>query len=241
MVNLFLLPFLISLRSTDQFIFEDSLFPYAFENVLRYITDHFDEVDVQKVILELRSLAVDQSKTDSNVRIIRTEKLECIEDVTYNVRYWIKLDKKFTPMKTLQGLIWEEAYERGDVKGHVYPDVLPVLEKLNVPIFIYSSGSVHAQKLLFSHSINGDMTKIISGYFDTNIGLKGDSDSYLKICKAIKMNPTDVLFLTDVEAEARAARISGLQSKIIVRNGNAPLSDDAKRDFDAIELLDAIL
>ncbi|KIH67515.1 2,3-diketo-5-methylthio-1-phosphopentane phosphatase [Ancylostoma duodenale] len=147
---------------------------------------------------------------------------------------------QITPMKALQGLIWEEAYRKGDVKGHVYPDVLPALQALSVPTYIYSSGSVLAQKMLFGHSIVGDLTKILSGHFDTNVGLKEDSNSYTKICEQINVKPSDVLFLTDVEAEARAARAAGLQTMLVVRDGNAPLSDEAKREFPTIRSLEEL-
>ncbi|KHJ93222.1 putative 2,3-diketo-5-methylthio-1-phosphopentane phosphatase [Oesophagostomum dentatum] len=128
------------------------------------------------------------------ITLVRDAKEECISDVTHNVRHWITIDKKVTPMKALQGLIWEEAYRKGNVKGHVYPDVLPALKSLSVPTYIYSSGSVLAQKLIFGHSIAGDLTKILSGYFDTNIGLKGDPSSYRKICEQIGCSPSDISY-----------------------------------------------
>ncbi|PIC26456.1 hypothetical protein B9Z55_019025 [Caenorhabditis nigoni] len=189
---------------------KDELFPYAFENVGKYLEEHYDKPATQIIIEDLRRLAEQQLETDAAVVKIREPKQECIEDVTKNVRHWIKRDKKLTPMKALQGLIWEEAYQRGYVKGHVYPDVLPILkiiENRKIPIYIYSSGSVHAQKLLFANSVEGDMTKILYGYFDTNIGLKGETSSYTKISEQIGVPEKDILFLTDVEAEAAAASV----------------------------------
>ncbi|KJH48514.1 2,3-diketo-5-methylthio-1-phosphopentane phosphatase [Dictyocaulus viviparus] len=143
-------------------------------------------------------------------------------------------------MKELQGLIWEDAYKKGMIIGHIYPDVLPVLQSISVPIYIYSSGSVLAQKLLFSHSVVGDITEILSGYFDTNVGLKSDYMSYRKICEEIDVNPSEVLFLTDVETEAIAAREAGLQVMLVVRDGNAPLSSQAKQEFPIIHSLKEI-
>ncbi|RCN30132.1 2,3-diketo-5-methylthio-1-phosphopentane phosphatase [Ancylostoma caninum] len=219
---------------------KDILFPCAYEAVEDYVREHFDDAPVAKIIGDLRQVSEEESKVDSNIRSVRENKDDCIEDITHNVRHWINIDKKITPMKALQGLIWEEAYRKGEVKGHVYPDVLPALQALSLPTYIYSSGSVLAQKMLFGHSTAGDLTKVLSGYFDTNVGLKGDSNSYTKICEQINVKPSDVLFLTDVEAEARAARAAGLQTMLVVRDGNAPLSDEAKREFPTIRSLDEL-
>ncbi|CAI5451570.1 unnamed protein product [Caenorhabditis angaria] len=223
---------------------KDELFPYAFDNVDKYIEEHYDEPALQIVLEDLRQLAREQSQHDASVVRVREPKQNCIDDVAKNVRHWIKRDKKLTPMKALQGLIWEEAYKRGKVEGHLYPDVLPVLKKLhdeNLPIYIYSSGSVHAQKLLFGYSIEGDITNILSGYFDTRIGLKGSSESYTAISQKINIAPNEILFLTDVPAEAEAAKTAGLQTFLVSRPGNANLSDENRVDFKVIESLDEIL
>lgn len=166
---------------------------------------------------------------------------DCIDDVCHNVRHWIDIDKKVTAMKTLQGLMWKEAYENGQIKAHVYPEVFKTLQSLTVPIYIYSSGSVLAQKLLFGHTIDGDMTKLLTGYFDTTVGFKQESESYRKICNEIDIDPAEVLFLTDVEAEGRAAREAGLQVRLVVRDGNAPLSAEAVKEFTVIHSLEEIV
>ncbi|CAJ0602972.1 unnamed protein product [Cylicocyclus nassatus] len=220
---------------------KDVLFPCAHEGVERFLREHFDDATLTKIIDDIREVSQKESRLDTGIRIVRDNKEECVEDVSHNVRHWIDIDKKVTPMKALQGLIWEEAYKRGDVKGHVYPDVLPSLKALSVPVYIYSSGSVLAQKLLFEHSVVGDMTKVLSGYFDTNVGLKGESQSYEKICEQIGAMPSKVLFLTDVEAEARAAKSAGLQAMLVVREGNAPLSENAKQDFKIIYSLEDLM
>ncbi|KAF1751589.1 hypothetical protein GCK72_018143 [Caenorhabditis remanei] len=223
---------------------KDELFPYAFENVGKYLEEHYHKPATQIILEDLRLVAEQQAQNDLAVVRIREPKKECIEDVTKNVRHWIKRDKKLTPMKALQGLIWEEAYQKGEVKGHVYPDVLPILkivENRKIPIYIYSSGSVHAQKLLFANSVEGDMTKILYGYFDTNIGLKGESASYTKISAEIGVPEKDILFLTDVEAEAAAANKAGLQTRLVIRPGNASLTQEAKNAYGTIESLEEIL
>ncbi|KAK6746753.1 hypothetical protein RB195_000175 [Necator americanus] len=220
---------------------KDVLFPCAYEAVEDFVREHFDDAPVARIIDDIRQVSEKESKVNNEIRLVRNTKEECIEDISNNVRHWIKTDKKVTPMKTLQGLIWEEAYRKGDVKGHVYPDVLPALQSLSLPTYIYSSGSVLAQKKLFGNSISGDMTKLLFGYFDTNVGLKGDPKSYTNICKHINVDPSQVLFLTDIEAEARAAREAGLQTMLVVREGNAPLSEEAIRDFSVIHSLGEIV
>ncbi|CAB3398574.1 unnamed protein product [Caenorhabditis bovis] len=223
---------------------KDVLFPYAYNNAEKYLDEHYDEPAIQILLEDFRRLAEQEAETDSNVVRIREPRQNCIEDVTKNVQYWIKKDKKLTTLKALQGLIWEEAYSRGDVKGHLYDDVVEILRQLHtngVPIFIYSSGSVHAQKLLFANSTKGDVTPLLSGYFDTNVGKKVDKVSYARISETIGCAPGDILFLTDVEQEANAATDAGLQTKLVIRPGNAPLSDEALSKFETIHSIDQIL
>ncbi|CAJ0573216.1 unnamed protein product, partial [Mesorhabditis spiculigera] len=223
---------------------KDELFPYAYKNVENFLTQHFDEQPVQDCIREMVTVSKELSAADSEVKEVRqNSQAETVADLVHNVRHWIDVDKKVTPMKTLQGLIWEDAYKSGAVKGHLYPDVVPVLEEVQKSgrrIYIYSSGSVHAQKLLFQNSVNGDITKLLSGYFDTHVGLKGEATSYQKISEEIGTPAADILFLTDVEAEAQAARSAGCQTRLVVRPGNAQLSEEARKNYDVIKSLDEI-
>ncbi|MFH4980264.1 hypothetical protein AB6A40_006973 [Gnathostoma spinigerum] len=129
--------------------------------------------------------------------------------------------------------MWRKAYESGQIKSPVFTDVKEVLEVISksIPIYIYSSGSVEAQQLLFKYSEHGDMTKFIAGYFDTNIGHKVESESYCRIAESIKVPPQNILFLTDIEKEAEAAQSAGVPTMIVKRDGNAPLSPDAEQRF----------
>ncbi|WP_431470218.1 acireductone synthase [Sphingosinithalassobacter sp. LHW66-3] len=135
---------------------------------------------------------------------------------------WIEADAKETPLKTLQGLIWEAGYRDGTIRGHVYPDTPEALARwgrAGVPVYIYSSGSVAAQKLLFGHSEAGDLTPRIAGYFDTNIGHKREADSYAAIARALALEPATMLFVSDIQAEVDAARAAGMQALLIDREG----------------------
>ncbi|KAJ3265388.1 Enolase-phosphatase E1 [Chytriomyces hyalinus] len=139
----------------------------------------------------------------------------------------IKADRKIGALKTFQGYIWKFAYEDGSVKGHVYKDVKPILSKWNslkIPVYIYSSGSIGAQKLLFGFSEEGDMLPHFAGHFDTTIGLKLEAASYTKIADEISTIPASkILFLSDNVKEIEAANQSGFQTAILFRPGNPPL------------------
>ncbi|VDM61122.1 unnamed protein product [Angiostrongylus costaricensis] len=190
---------------------KDTLFPYAYNAVESFIREHFEDELMTEIIADIRDVSERESKS--------------------TISFWCFSDVR---SRTFVVLIINECM------FSIYPDVLSVLQSLSVPVYIYSSGSVLAQKLLFGNSVVGDVTKNLSGYFDTNVGLKGESESYEKICKEIGVNPSDVLFLTDVEAEARAARAAGVQVILVVRDGNSPLSEEAKQDFRVIHSLEEI-
>jgi len=135
---------------------------------------------------------------------------------------WIDEDRKETPLKTLQGLIWAQGYADGTLTGHVYPDTPEALRRwaaAGLKVYIYSSGSIAAQKLIFGHSVAGDLTPLLSGYFDTTTGPKRDTDSYARIAGAIGLRPSELLFLSDMRAEIDAARAAGLQALLIDRAG----------------------
>lgn len=135
----------------------------------------------------------------------------------------IKQDKKDTTLKSIQGKIWQQAYDTGKVKGHIYADVLPAWQewiKQGKQIYIYSSGSVKAQKLIFGFSEQGDLTQYLSGYFDTNVGGKKDSASYQAILQELGAEAQEVLFLSDVPAELEAAQAAGMQVVQLKRADN---------------------
>jgi enolase-phosphatase E1 len=134
-------------------------------------------------------------------------------------------DRKSTGLKSLQGRIWQEGYDRGELKSQVFRDVPAALrdwksKKLGVRIF--SSGSVLAQKLLFAHTEVGDLTEFLCGYFDTNIGPKTEPESYRRIANEYRLLASEVLFVSDMTRELDAAQRAGLQTLLCVRPGNLP-------------------
>lgn len=173
------------------------LFPYATNHLAEYVHSHSEEVAA--ILAEVPG--------DNKIATL----LE-----------WIAEDRKATPLKTLQGLIWAQGYADGTLKGHVYPDTPEALHRwytAGVSIFIYSSGSVAAQRLIFGHSIAGDLTPMLSGYFDTTTGPKRDAESYAKIAAATGFDAKQILFVSDMQPEVDAARAAGLGALLIDRNG----------------------
>ena len=143
------------------------------------------------------------------------------DDPVATLIQWIDEDRKETPLKTLQGLIWAQGYADGELKGHVYPDTPEALRRwtrAGLQVNIYSSGSIAAQKLIFGHSEAGDLTRYLSGYFDTTTGPKREAGSYAKIAAALNLDPADILFVSDVAAETDAAKSAGLRALLIDRD-----------------------
>jgi enolase-phosphatase E1 len=148
--------------------------------------------------------------------------------VVAHVHWLMDRDKKSTGLKSLQGRIWEEGYRTGELRGEVYPDVPPALERWRrqgMDIAIFSSGSVQAQRSLFTSTAAGDLTRFIRAYFDTTTGPKTAPQSYTRIAEALERSPSEVLFLSDIGAELDAARAAGMRTALCVRTpGSAPTS-----------------
>ncbi len=152
---------------------------------------------------------------------------------------WIDADKKITPLKALQGLIWEAGYTQDDYQGHVYEDAVRQLRawrQQGLKLYVFSSGSVLAQKLLFGHTAWGDLTPLFSGYFDTTIGNKREAAAYHAIAGKISLPPADILFLSDIREELDAAHAAGMRTVWLVRDGALPTDagHPLARNFDTI-------
>ncbi len=124
----------------------------------------------------------------------------------------------------MQGKIWEQGYQDGTLRAQLFADLKPAFERwtrAGKRLYIFSSGSIQAQQLLFRHSESGDLTQFLSGYFDTETGAKKEGDSYRTIAQAIGVLPTQILFISDVTAELKAAQIAGMQTLFCLRLGNS--------------------
>ena len=162
-----------------------------------------------------------------------------IESIAAYVEWLIKLDRKSTALKSLQGKIWRQGYQDGSLKSQVFADVAPAFERWRergLKISIFSSGSVLAQQLLFAHTEVGDLTLFIESYFDTKVGKKGDAESYRKIAEAMSLKPEQILFISDVVAELDAASETGMKTLLSIRPGNEPQEEryPSIRTFDSI-------
>jgi enolase-phosphatase E1 len=192
---------------------KDVLFPYARANLADYVRGNSGEESVKKIM----AVTCQEIGTELDT-----------EQVISQLIQWIDEDKKVTPLKSLQGLIWEAGYQQDDFKGHIYPDAVENLKQWKakgLDLYVYSSGSVQAQKLLFGHTDEGDLTPLFSGYFDTHIGGKKEPQSYRNIAKSIGIDADQLLFLSDIKEELDAAKVAGFQTIWLLREGT--LQDQA--------------
>lgn len=212
------------------FVYE-ALFPFARNHLAGYLERNWTKDVVQADVAALRVLAARDAEAGLTPPLIAPESAdaEAIRtSVVRNVLAQMDSDRKTTPLKSLQGKIWADGYASGELKGHVYDDVLPALQRWNdagESVYIYSSGSVAAQKLLFGASEAGDLLPLLAGHFDTTSGHKREASSYETIAQAIGQPPGDITFVTDVFEEALAAQDAGLNVVISVRPGNQSLPD----------------
>lgn len=155
------------------------------------------------------------------------EGLPAFEDGAPYAAYLMEQDRKSTGLKMLQGLIWEQGYDSGELKSVVYPDVIEALRRWKdqgIRVRVYSSGSVLAQKLLFGHTPEGDLIAYFDGFHDTTTGAKRESVAYARIAEAMGLLASQILFLSDVVEELDAARVAGMQTTLVMRPGNRPVS-----------------
>ncbi|PMP64076.1 MAG: acireductone synthase [Sulfurihydrogenibium sp.] len=188
---------------------KDVLFPYSYEKIEEFILKNKENPQILSILEEVKKI---EGKDLS------------LEEVIGTLKRWIEEDRKITPLKEIQGLIWEEGYKSGKLKGFVYPDAYQKLKEWfekGIKLYVYSSGSVKAQKLLFSNTNFGDLNYLFSGYFDTNIGNKKEKDSYVKIANHIGLEPREVLFLSDNPEEIVAAASAGMNVVRLVRPSDA--------------------
>jgi enolase-phosphatase E1 len=200
------------------------LFPYAARKLPHFVRKHAKDSEVAALLQDVRAEA---GEADADV-----------ERVVAILLRWIAEDRKATPLKTLQGLVWEQGYRSGDFTGHVYADTAPAMRRWSdrgARIFIYSSGSVKAQQLLFGHSDAGDLTPLIDGYFDTHIGNKRDRSSYRRITEQVGLPAEQILFLSDTPEELDAAADAGMRTMQLARDETVQSSrHPVARDFDEV-------
>ena len=202
------------------------LFPYARTHVRNYVANHRSQPAVLADLSGLIAENVEDTRRGLDPPQLNTSAEQVsIDAVDAYARWLMDRDRKTTALKSLQGKIWDEGYRKGELRSQVFEDVPPAFKRWHErgqTIGIYSSGSVLAQKLLFANTEAGDLTPLISDYFDTNIGAKKDPDSYRRIAARLRLDSSAVLFVSDVADELDAAAVSGLQTLLCVRPGNNP-------------------
>jgi enolase-phosphatase E1 len=203
----------------------DVLFPFAAEHLPQFVIEHAGDAEVA---LQLDAVRAQSGETEADlIRVIEI------------LLQWIAEDRKATPLKALQGMIWQQGYEAGQLKGHVYPDAVEALKRWHqegYALYVYSSGSVQAQKLIFGCSEAGDLSGLFSGYFDTTSGPKREADSYRNIASAIGLPGEEILFLSDIVQELDAAQQAGMQTVGLARDGGRLAGHDTVASFAVIDL-----
>lgn len=185
---------------------KDILFPYAKAHLPDYVRNNLQQAAVIDIL--------------QAVQTISGKAME-VEQIIALMQQWIEQDLKHTPLKLLQGMIWENGYKQSDFTGHVYQDAYEQMlnwHKQGIKLYVYSSGSEAAQKLLFQYSDFGDISGLFSGHFDTRIGHKREASSYAKIVNTLALNPETILFLSDTVQELDAAMLAGMQVQWLKRD-----------------------
>ncbi|MEO1529647.1 MAG: acireductone synthase [Planctomycetota bacterium] len=228
--------------SSISFVF-DIMFPYVREHVAEFLVENASDASCldacQHIARDAGEANIEQCfggpLTSADVQAA----------IVAHVNDLMDRDVKATGLKQLQGLIWESGFRSGSMSAHVYPDVVPAMKRwrdAGIRMWIYSSGSVHAQKLFFGHSINGSLLDFFDGHWDTQVGGKKEASSYKSIAEQINassgLGVGDVLFVSDVIEELDAASSAGMQTRLAIRPGNRPVEEP--HEHQRIESFDAI-
>ncbi len=206
---------------------KEVLFPYSRQRLAGFVQQHATDPAVAAALADATKL-FKSTTYDQNV-------------IVDQLLRWIDEDNKAGPLKALQGMIWEEGYRTNAFKGHIYADALHHLRAWRaqgVLLYVFSSGSVKAQKLLFSNTDYGDITELFSGYFDTQVGAKKSPDSYIAIAAEIDIAPSHILFLSDIKEELDAAKQAGMQTTWLVREQVTATNSEHPQatDFDQVQI-----
>ena len=204
----------------------DVLFPYARTHLVEFLRADWASPGVVEAVRRLSAEhAGDLAAGEHPPAWIMDSTHDPIASVAAYCGWLMDRDRKSPGLKTLQGLIWECGYQAGTLRGIVFPDVAPAMRRwtaAGLDIAIYSSGSELAQRRLFESTTEGDLTPLVTAFFDTAIGGKTEPESYRRIAARLGRRPGDVLFVSDLTREIAAAREAGLDVRLSRRPGNAP-------------------
>ena len=205
-----------------QFVYQ-TLFPYARKHIAEFLEQQSESPIVRDAVNQLHREWEADAREQDCPRWSQGTDQETRDSAAAYCRWLIDRDRKSTPLKSLQGMIWERGYQSGELRGHVYPDVPVAFERWRrkeKTISIFSSGSILAEKLIFAHTDFGDLTRLLTAHFDTTTGAKKEPESYRKIAAVLGKPPGAVLFLSDSVAELDAARSAGMETALSARPEN---------------------
>jgi enolase-phosphatase E1 len=206
----------------------DVMFPYIQTHLLDFLQAHLGREDVHEACDQI---ARDAGHADYATWLGQLDREQQVAELNKHILSLMQSDVKATGLKSLQGLVWEDGFRSGQLTAHLYPDVEPALRRWHaagIDIRIYSSGSIHAQKLFFAHTDFGDLLPLFRGHYDTTIGSKKEAVSYQKIAEQYHREPAEILFVSDAYAELEAADQAGMQVVASCRPGNPPLPKDCR-------------
>ncbi len=210
--------------SSVSFVY-DVMFPFVRRELDKYLCANWDSAALNEVCdliakdAGYESFVVwcgNETEVGKRQQLIRAEVLRLMDG-----------DVKATGLKALQGLIWQSGFESGEMRAHIYDDVLPAIQAWNdagCDVRIFSSGSIAAQKLFFGHTAAGNLLHLFRSHYDTTTGPKKKAVSYQAIAKDFGLPPAQILFLSDVPDELDAARAAGLPTGLCKRPGNAKVA-----------------
>jgi len=218
------------------------LFPYARAHVEQFLGQHAHDPEIQSALEVLKSENLAETSGEAPP-VLDPTKPDYLRSAAAYCLWLMSLDRKSTPLKTIQGRIWQEGFLCGDLRGEVFADVPPAFQRWhgeNRKIAIYSSGSVLAQQLLFGYSRCGNLASYISFFFDTQTGPKRAVSSYLRIQEQMQCRADETLFVSDVLEEIEAARQAGFHTALSVRPGN-PAIDTSGLPCQVIRSFDELM
>ena len=203
------------------------LFPYARRHLSAYLAEHAEEPVVVALLQEVHTAWRQDPQTEAQALWLSWQGQPGGTGTAAALAAYLelqsRLDRKLTPLKELQGMIWEAGYGDGSLQAPLFsdvPDALQRWQQQGLVLAVYSSGSVPAQQLLYRHSSGGDLTGLFSHWFDTRTGPKQESSSYQCIAEAMAVPCSRVLFISDAPAELQAAAAAGMAVRFSQRPGN---------------------
>ncbi|ARN83167.1 acireductone synthase [Methylocystis bryophila] len=201
-----------------------TLAPLAREKLGAFIAAHADEEEVEAALEETGRLmgGFDLKPAEAEALLLR----------------WMKQDRKASPLKYLQGRVWREAHEAGALEIEFYADAAEAIRAwaaAGLRLFVYSSQSEEAQRMLLAHTPYGDLTPLFEGFLDTTFGQKIEPGSYRDLVERLALPAGAILLLSGNEEELDAARSEGLATARLMRDGAEKSGHPASPDFTSLQ------